>query len=262
MNDVALAGRQGAFALKNVQRDPRALIFTVLMPIGFLLLFNSVFGKDHATTELFGRRVPLTAFYSGGIAAYSLALTAFSTVLIRLVTDREAGRLKRYRGTPMPPWTFFAGQFVTTLVAGVLMVGLITGISISAYGVRIAPAAWPMFALYVVLGVFCLTTLAIALAGLVSSTDMASAVGPFVVVILGFVSGVFLPLALLPSWIHAISRFFPLAPLAQGFQAVFTSGSGRSAWRPETVEVLVVWGLVSLVVALRTFEWSPIGARR
>lgn len=260
MSDLALVGRQGAFNIQGYLRSSRTVVFGLAMPVGFLLLFNSVFGKNHATTDLFGHRVPLTAFYSAGIAAYSVALNAFSGLLIGLVTDREGGRLKRYRGTPMPPWVFFGGQLIYAAAIAAGIVAVLTVISIVGYGVHIRPETLPAFVAYVALGVFSFSMVAIGLSGFVTTTEMASSVGPFSIVILGFISGVFLPVQLLPSWLHHVAQYFPLAPLAQGLQAVFTDQTG-AAWRSGSLIVLAIWGTAGLAVARRTFRWPPIGNR-
>src|SRR5262249_449512 len=94
-------------------RTPRAIIFTALFPLILLLLFNSIFigGSD---------RVPLPddvrlsgeAYFTAGIVAYTVALSTFTTLTVSLTTQRENGQLKRYRGTPMPPWAFITAQIV------------------------------------------------------------------------------------------------------------------------------------------------------
>jgi ABC-2 type transport system permease protein len=260
VNDIALAGRQGLYNLQGYMRNPRTLIFAAAMPVGFLILFNSVFGKAGATTMLFGGPVPITSFYAAGIAAYAVAFNSFSALLIGLVTEREAGRLKRYRGTPMPPSAFFAGQLLYSMVISSVLVVALLVIAILGYGVHIRAAALPALIVDVILGVFSLSAVAIAVSAWVTTTDMASSVGPFAVVALGFVSGAFLPLDLLPDVLRQVAQFFPLAPLTQGVEEVLVASSG-SAFRLDSLLVSAAWGLVALFVALRTFNWMPTHAR-
>lgn len=256
MSDAALAVRLGGYNLRGYLRSPRTLVFAVAMPVGFLVLFNSVFGHQFGTTRIDGRAVPLTAFYTAGLTAYAVALNSFSAQLIGLVTDREGGRLKRFRGTPLPPWVFFAGQLLFSLaVTALIVVGLVL-IAALGYGVHVRAGALPALALYVVLGVGCLATVAIALTRWVTTTDMASSVGPFAIVALAFVSGVFLPVALLPHALYQVAEFFPLAPLARGIQAVLTPGAG-AAVRPDAVLTLLLWWAAATVVAVRRFAWTP-----
>ena len=260
MSDVGLALRQGLFNLQRFFRNPRTLVFTVAMPVVLLVLFNSIFGNGSATTTApAGGDVKLVSYYTAGIAAYAVMLTGFSGLLIDLVASREAGRLKRFRGTPMPPWVFFAGLIIYVLLVSVVMVAVLVLVGRFGYDVPVRAEAIPALFGYVVLGVFTFSSLAIALSRVIATSDLASSVGPFSVVGLGFISGVFITAASLPSWLQDVGRIFPLAPLAEGMQDVFTRSSG-SGLRVESVAVLLVWGAVSLLVAVRAFSWQPVAA--
>jgi ABC-2 type transport system permease protein len=256
VSDAALVVRQGLFTLRAYVRNSSALVFAVAMPVGFLVLFCSVFGKGGATTHLFGHQVPLDAAYAGGMVAYAVAINSFSGLLIVLVTNREAGRLKRYRGTPMPPWTFIGGQVLYTLVVATAMTAGMTALAVGAFHVHLRAQAVPAMVLYLVVGVGALSTVSAAVSAWVRTPELASSVGPFAVVILGFVSGAFLPTALLPHALVVVARVFPLQPMVEGMQAVFTDRSGW-ALRGTPLLVLGVWFAVALVVAARRFAWTP-----
>jgi ABC-2 type transport system permease protein len=255
VSDVGLLGRQSRFVLRGYMRRPQSLAFGIAMPVVLLVLFNAVFANG--TTRLGGAQVDLAGYYTAGIVAYSIALSCFSSLLISIVTNREAGRLKRYRGTPMPPWVFLTAQIVQCVLVAILMTTVVTLIGIVAYDVSIRAVALVAVAVYVVAGSFVGCTLGFALSRVIPSTDAASSIGPFSVVILGFISGVFIPVATLPSWLAEIGKIFPLAPLATGLQHAFASRSGLGL-EAEPLAVLTAWGLVALVVAVRTFRWEPL----
>jgi ABC-2 type transport system permease protein len=257
MSDIGLLGRQSAFVLRGYLRRPQSLVFGIAMPVALLVLFNAVFASGNQTTRLGGQRVDLAGYYTAGIVAYSIALSCFSSLLISIVTNREAGRLKRYRGTPMPPWVFLVAQIVECVLVAILMTAVVTLIGVVAYDVSIRAVALVAVAVYVVVGSFVGCTLGFALSRFVPTTEVASSVGPFSVVILGFVSGVFIPVATLPSWLAEIGKVFPLAPLATGLQHAFASLSGLGL-EAEPLAVLAAWGIVSLAIAVRSFRWEPL----
>jgi len=256
MSDVALAGRRAAYTLRGWMRTPPVIIFSILMPVGLLVFFDSLFGNKFQPVRMFGELVHYPTYYGAGIAAYSVALIAFSGLLIDTVTEREGGRLKRYRSTPMPPWVFFGGEILSSGVLSALIVAAIASISILAYNVHLRAAALPALAVYVVLGVFSLSALAIAVSGWISTTTLAGTVGPFSVLVLAMISGNWFPPNLLPSAASQLARFLPMGPLTHGLQVVFISRTGY-AFRPESILVLTAWGLVGLIVATRTFKWVP-----
>jgi ABC-2 type transport system permease protein len=260
MSDMALTMRQTAFNLRGGMRNARAVVFTIVMPVVLLVLFNSVFSGSDGTTKFDGATIDFAAYFTPGIIAYAIMLTGFNGLLIALTTNRERGLLKRYRGTPMPPWVFLSAQILQTVVTMFVMAAVIVAIGWAFYDVHPQRDALGGFVLYVLLGSATMCALGIAFTRITTTADSASAIGPFATVILAFVSGVFIPVASLPDWLRDVGRVFPLAHLAEGLQRAYspaTSGSGIDA---TNIAVLAAWGLAALVVALRTFKWEPQGA--
>ena len=111
MSDRAHRPRPGPRWRSSVAlRTPRALVFTFAFPLILLVLFNSIFikGGDETATLPNDLKLSAQAYFTAGIIAYAVALSTFTTLAVSLTTQRERGQLKRYRGTPMPPWTFIA----------------------------------------------------------------------------------------------------------------------------------------------------------
>jgi len=256
----ALLVRQTGFLLVGFRRNPRAMVFAIAMPIVLLVLFASVFGGTTDTSDVAGLTIPIDSYFTAGIAAYSIMLLGFSSLMISIVTAREGGLLKRYRGTPMPSWVFLTSQILQTMVTIVLMVALLLVIGIVAYDVTIESAGLVALVVYVVVGSATMCALGLAASRFATTTDSASAIGPFGTVILGFVSGVFIPVHELPDWLVQVGRVFPLAHLAEGLQRALSPGVSGSGIDATNLAVLAVWGLGSIVVAVRGFEWEPLGA--
>ena len=136
MSDLALTMRQTAFNLRGGMRNARAVVFTIVMPVVLLVLFNSVFSGSDGTTKFNGATIDFAAYFTPGIIAYSIMLTGFNGLLIALTTNRERGLLKRYRGTPMPPWVFLSAQILQTVVTMFVMAAVIVAIGWAFYDVH------------------------------------------------------------------------------------------------------------------------------
>lgn len=260
MSRGALLLRQTGYLLVGFRRNPRALVFAVAMPVVMLVLFASVFGGETSTSTVAGSTVPIDAYFTAGIAAYSIMLLGFSSLMISIVTGREGGLLKRYRGTPMPSWVFLSAEILQTMVTIVLMVALLFAIGVVAYGVEIESSGVFALVVYVVVGSATMCALGLAVSRFATTTDAASAIGPFGTVILGFVSGVFIPVQELPEWLVDIGRVFPLAHLAEGLQRALAPNVSGTGIDGTNLAVLAVWGVAGLVVAARGFRWEPLGA--
>jgi ABC-type multidrug transport system permease subunit len=68
-------------------------------------------------------------------------------------------------------------------------------------------------------------------------------------------SGVFFSSARFPEAVQPAIRALPLTALNDAMRAIMIDGAGWSAVA-HPVLVLVAWGLVSFVVALRFFRWQ------
>ena len=101
----------------------------------FLLIFELIFGDD--TLERARRTSRPTSTTSRRSSRSPIVSATMQSVAIRLTTKRENGILKRGRGTPMPPWVFFAGRIGNALVISLLMLVIVAGIGRLLYGVAI-----------------------------------------------------------------------------------------------------------------------------
>lgn len=262
MNDRGIVLAQARMAILVATRTPRTLIFTIAFPLVFLVLFNSIFvnGNDTATLPN-DVKLSAQAYFTAGIVAYSVALSTFTTLAVSLTTQRENGQLKRYRGTPMPPWTFIAGQVLRATAQALAMTALLLAVGAIAYGVPIPGSTFPAFVLYVVLGTATLCSLGIALSAFTPTPDAASTIAPFTVVMLAFFSGVWIPVEQLPHWLETVGKVFPLYHLALGLQTTLSPNAGGSGLDAENVLILALWLLAGARLASKRFKWEPQAAR-
>ena len=253
MSGVALVLHQFRFDQKIFWRNPAAVFFTALLPLIFLFILASVFKNN----EISGLDVKGATYYVPAI----LTLAVISATTVKLATnlpaEREAGQLKRIRGTPLPPATFVAGRVGNSLVISVIMVFLVSVIGAVLYGVDIPTNTLPAVLVTLVIGAFSFSCLGFALAAVIPTEDAAPAVTNATVLPLYFLSGVFIPQDELPNGVIDFANAFPIRHF---FEAMFT------AWDPNTVgsgfewghlAVVAAWGLLGLVIAVRFFRWEP-----
>ena len=256
MSDVSLAFAQTRYALRGFLRDPSALIFTAFFPILLLLLFNAIFT---GVTDFNGTHVRAPAYYTASIIAYEIMLVSFSSLLVRVTTNRERGLLKRFRGTPMPSWVYLFSEIARTLVVVAATVAVLVAVGALFYHVTLSARLLAGLVAYLVVGVFCFSALALALTRLCRTADAASAIGPLAATILAFLSGVFIPVAVMPAWMLDLGKVFPLEHLARGLQAAFLL-PGSTGITGVDLAVMLAWGAAGLVTAVALFGWEPLGA--
>ena len=253
MSGFPLVLHQFRFDQKVFWRNPASVFFTAIFPLLFLFIFATFFKN----ANIQGLGVHGATYYVPAIVALSVISATTVKLAMNLSSEREAGQLKRVRGTPLPPAAFVAGRVGNSLVISVIMVALISVIGALFYGVTIPTNTLPALLVTLAVGVFSFSCLGFALAAVIPSEDAAPAVTNAIVFPLYFLSGVFVPEDEIPNGILHIASVFPVRPF---FQALFI------AWDPNTVgsgfelgdlAVVFAWGLFGLVVAVRFFRWEP-----
>jgi ABC-2 type transport system permease protein len=262
MSDLQLALTQSRYALLTAFRTPRTVVFTLAFPVVLLVMFDSIFTHGSADSVTFaGGTITASAYFTASLSAYAIGLSTFTSLAIGLTAQREAGQLKRLRGTPMPAWTFVAGQVMRSAALSLIVVLALLATGVIFFGVDLAAERMVGFVVYLALGTVAFSALGIAITAFMPTVDSASAVGPFVVVMLAFISGVFISVDQLPNWLEAVGKVFPLYHLAEGLQTSLVSGAGSTALEGGNVASLVLWGLAGIAIATRRFRWEPQAAR-
>ncbi|HEX4981426.1 MAG TPA: ABC transporter permease [Ilumatobacteraceae bacterium] len=253
---VGLVVRQIRYQLLLFWRVPVALFFTLLLPLIMLVLFNALFGDGDVTID--GNTWPIRQFYTGGLAAFTAVSATYTNLANMLPIRREEGVLKRWRGTPLPPWIYLAGVIGAAVVIAAFGVLIMLGLGVVAYDLEVEAAKVPAAAVTFVVGVAAFAALGMAVAGLVPSASSASAVANATILPLAFVSNVFIPIEDPPAWLATIGDIFPLKPFASSFQDAFNPFVDAPAFDWGALAVIAAWGIAGLVAALTTFRWEPI----
>jgi ABC-2 type transport system permease protein len=259
MSNLALVVSQTRYALISTSRNPRAVVFSIAFPVVLLILFNEIFIKSTDTVKVAGETVAGSAYFTAGMIAYAMGLLCFTQPLIMLTAQRERGQLKRLRGTPVPAWTFIAAQVLRSLLLALVVGGVMLAMGVVFWNVDLTAKTLPGFLIMLALGTGTLSALGVAATAFTTTEDTASSIGPFTMVMLSFISGIFIPIDQLPSWLQEIGRIFPLYHLAQGLQlSVVGVGSGIGL-RAGDVASLLIWGVAGIAIASRSFHWEPQG---
>lgn len=230
-------------------RSRELAFFTFLLPILFFLLLGSAYG-DEKINDVSGYQYLLA-----GMIGYGAASTTFAGLALLLVIRRESGVLKRLRATPLPPTTY-----VGAVLANIILIFLVEAvilIAIGRFGFDV-PLADSMFSLVVVLllGAASFAALGIGLTALIRSAEGSSAVVNALYLPLSFISGAFFSEDTFPEVLQALAAVLPLSHLIALTRDVMVYGDGF--WdHLDDVAVILAWGVVGLVFAVRGFRWEP-----
>ena len=229
-------------------RSREAAVFTFGLPIVLFLLLGAAYGSSTIDGTKGSR------YLLAGMIGYGVIATSFAGLAISLVIRRESGVLKRLRATPLPAATYIGGVLASTLLVFALETVALIVLGRVVYGVP-WPARVGSIVLVVLLGTLCFAALGVALTAIVRSAEGASAVVSAIYLPMVFISGVFFATQKI-TVLKQVASILPLTYYIRLVRDVMLHG--QQIWdRPGDVGVVLGWGAVGLVIALRTFRWEP-----
>ena len=255
MTGPALALHQFRFDQRIFWRNPASVFFTVIFPLIFLVLLAGLFGNQRIDQL----NVETSTYYVPGIITLAVVSATLVSLAMNLVVSREAGRLKRVRGTPVPMWAFIAGRVGNSIVVSLLMVFVVTVLGSLLFGVAIPTNTLPGLLLALIVGAASFSALGFALASVIPSEDSAPAITNATVLPLYFLSGVFIPETEIPEGVLHVADIFPIRHLFQAFFTAFDPATAGAGLELGNLAIVAVWGVFGLLFALRKFRWAPRG---
>ena len=257
MSALDLTLRQVRFTNKAFWRNPAAAFFTFAFPLMFLVIFTTLFGNNEVPIAGTDPLVVVSqsTFYVPAMAAFSVITACYTNLAIGVTFQRDAGILKRTRGTPLPGWSYLLGRAThAVLMAGVL-VAITTAFGAAFYGTDVPTGmALARFVLTVLVGAAAFAALGLAVTAIIPNADAAPPIVNATILPILFLSDIFIPVGTdPPAWVNLVGRVFPVRHFAEAMQAAFL-GTPFSWW---DLVVVALWGVVGLLLAMRFFAWEP-----
>ncbi|MHB1170950.1 MAG: ABC transporter permease [Lacisediminihabitans sp.] len=253
------------YELKIYFRQGDSVFFTFLFPILMLSIFAVAFstsGKIGVHPDGSGG-ISWAAFYLPGMLAAGMLLSGVQNLGVDIAGEKSDGTLKRLGGSPLPVFSYFIGKIGMVLTSAILQAILLLLVARFAFDVSLPtePGKWLTFAWVFLLGVITSCVLGIALSALPRTGKSATAVVIPIVLVLQFISGVYLNFSQLPAWLQNFASLFPLKWMAQGMRSAFLPESFATAepsggWDLGWVAVVMgIWFVVGLLLCRVTFRW-------
>jgi ABC transporter DrrB family efflux protein len=209
-------------------RVPAYLVFTVVQPVIFVLMFRYVFGGAIRVDSSGG----YVDFLIPGIVGQTAAFATFATA-IALAQELKKGVLDRLRSMPMARSAVLAGRLVAD--AGRMLVTILVIIAVGyAVGFRFhngVAAAIAMIALATLFGlaIACIS----AFTGLaIGDEESVQAFGLIWIFPITFLSSAFVPISSMPGWLQAFANNQPVTYVIDTMRALALGGPVEaSLWK-------------------------------
>jgi ABC transporter DrrB family efflux protein len=209
-------------------RVPAYLVFTVIQPVIFVLMFRYVFGGAIPVNVPGG----YVNFLIPGIVAQTAAFASFGTA-IALAIELKKGVIDRLRSMPMARSAVLAGRLVADTGRMTVTILIIIGVGY-AVGFRFLNGFFPavgMILLAILFGVaICCISAFTGLA--IGDEESVQAFGLIWLFPLTFLSSAFVPIETMPGWLQAFANNQPVTYVVDTMRALALGGPvAESLWK-------------------------------
>lgn len=231
-------------------REPIATFFTLAFPTMLVLLFGAIYGNE--PVDMFGGRgsmdVSLPA-YSGLI----IGTVGLMSVPMTTAAYREQGILRRFKVTPLRPWTYIAADQSTNLLMTLLGMVVVSLVGWLTFHIQFEGQIGSIL-IALILGTLSMSALGYVIASVASTARMAQVISMVIFYPMMFLSGAGMPSELLPEGIQKVADFLPLSYVVRLIRGLwFGDGLGD-----HLTELGVLTGIVLVggALAARLFKWE------
>jgi ABC transporter DrrB family efflux protein len=260
LSDAHVVAKRNMIKIKRV---PEVLVFVLLSPIMFVLLFAYVFGDAIDTPGVSYRE-----FLIGGIFAQTVIFGATFTGA-GLAEDMQKGIIDRFRSLPMSRSAVLAGRTASDVVYNVLSIVImsLTGLLV---GWRIRSSLTDAIAGYLLLLLFAYAfSWVMAYVGLiVPSVEVINNASFVVIFPLTFIANTFVSVEQLPGVLRTFAEWNPVSAVTQAARELFGNTSplfpAPDVWSLQhPVAYTLIWVVVILAVfvPLSVRQYKRIGRR-
>ncbi|WP_066903576.1 ABC transporter permease [Millisia brevis] len=228
-----LSGTILGIEIRRVLRNPRVMLFALVLPAAFFLIF----GTDSSYRTQSVGTANVTSYVMVSMAVYGALLAATSGGAM-VATERALGWSRQLRLTPLRPTAYVAMKIAVAMAIGLMAVtvvmicGEIFGADLSI-GRMLACAAigWLCSSVFAAFGLF--------MGYLLPSENVMQILGP-AMALLSFAGGLFVPVDSMGSVFATIAHFMPTYGVA--VLARYPIDSSPSLWL--ALLNVVVWAAI------------------
>lgn len=246
------AQRLRAFAMEvrceamRLWREPMYVLPTLLFPVAFYAMFGLLLG---GRGDGGGARYLLATY--GVFGTMAASLFGFG---VTVAIDRDRGFLALRRALPASQ----AGWMLARMLMAMLFaaaIALLLGLLAAGFGgVRLAPSQWLLLAAVQVLGALPFCAIGLYL-GALCSGNAAPAVVNLLFLPMAFLSGLWLPLSMLPGALERIAPVWPAWHLAQLALAAIDYAPAHGLW----MHLLVLGAVAACCFVLAMRRLARVG---
>ena len=221
--------------IRRLLRNRRTVIFTLVTPSIFFLLF----GLNAAYASQSAGHGNVSAFILISMALYGAVLATTSGGAM-ISIERAQGWTRQLRLTPLSPPAYVATKMLTSMVLGFVSVVAVYVVGFVTHKPSMPGYLWIVTGLCVWVGSLLFAAFGLFLGYLLPTENVMQFMG-FIMILLAFGGGLFVPLSQYPHALQVLAKLTPLYGVNQLVHWPLTGGAMDVWWVVNAVAWLVIF---------------------
>ena len=193
-------------------------------------------------------------YFLPAMIAYIILQSGINYVAIGLAELRVRKVLRRFRATPVKPFTIIASQVVAGILTVLLQLVVLVAVGTFLFGAK-SYGSWFVVLVPILLGTAAFVGIGFLLTSAARTSESARALATMVAFPMMFLSGVFFPVTALPAWLATVVHVLPLTWLVDALHQVMNDGAGLGPIALDCL-ILIAWAVVTYALAVWRFRWE------
>jgi ABC-2 type transport system permease protein len=236
--------------LVTIRRLPQLLVFSLIQPVIFVLMFRYVFGG----AIHIGGPFPYVDYLMPGVFAQTVAFGAIQTG-IGLAEDLHKGLIERFRSLPMARSAVLSGRTLADLTRNVFVMCLMVAIGYLV-GFRVHTGFLGLISGMAVMLFFGFSlTWIFAIIGLsVTNAETAQAASFPILAPLVFASSAFVVVGTMPGWLQGFAKYQPVSVAIDASRSLMLGGPYSSPGKV-VASICYSFGIIAVFAPLAVMRY-------
>lgn len=235
MNNIILLKTE----LKIIFRKKLTTFLSIILPVGFYLLFTSLLDLPEEAKQQFYKE------YMYSMTVFSLMSFCLTQFPLDIIEERNTGWFKRLMVTPLSSKIYFITKVIKTMLLFLLSILLIFVVAHLYKNVNMSIQHWLLSGVSLWIGASLFLTLGLVIAQF-NETQKASSIANIVNMVLAILGGLWFPVQTFPIWLQKISKITPTYHLKNlALELVKNQGLNITS-----LFTLIVYSIMFLIIAM------------
>ena len=168
-------------------------------------------------TSLIADQFSMVDLYVPAVTASFMMINGVIGLTATTTEFKRRGIIKRLSITPLSKLDWIIGNVISQTLLNLMLAGIMIAAGWITFNIRIIPDAFTI--IIIVLGSIMFSGIGMILSGFIKDTEAATAIGNAIAFPMMYLSGTFVPLELMPSYLQTVSKVMPLTYFSEGLRA-------------------------------------------